>query len=191
MHIIVFDIETKNSFREIAKPDPALLDLSLVGIYDSSDDSYDSFLEGDLHRLWLRIERADAVVGYNSDHFDLPILNKYYPGNLLGIKSIDLMASIVETLGRRVRLDAVAEATLGKHKTGNGLDAITWWKQGEIDKIRRYCLEDVKITKELYDYALEHKALKCAVDGRIVNIPINTNSWQNKNEHALTHTLPF
>jgi DEAD/DEAH box helicase domain-containing protein len=191
MNVLVFDIETKNAFRDIAKPDPALLDLSLVGIYDSSNDSYDSYLEGDLHRLWPRIERSDAVVGYNSDHFDLPILNKYYPGDLLGVKSIDLMVSIVASLGRRVRLDSVAEATLGKKKTGNGLDAITWWKQGEIEKIRNYCLEDVKITKELYEYALAHRALKCTVDGRIVDIPIDTSPWQSKHAHALTHTLPF
>ena len=191
MNYLVFDIETKNAFRDIAQPDPVLLDLSLVGIYDSSDDSYDSYLEGDLGRLWPRIEAADAIVGYNSDHFDIPILNKYYHGDLHAVKSIDLMASIVDSLERRVRLDAVAEATLGKKKSGNGLDAITWWKQGEIDKIRRYCLDDVKITKELYDYALAHQALKCAVDGRVVDIPIDTGAWQNKQSHALTYSLPF
>jgi DNA polymerase elongation subunit (family B) len=191
MSYLVFDIETKNAFRDIARPDPVLLDLSLVGIYDSSDDTYEAYLEEDLHRLWPRIERADAIIGYNSDHFDIPILNKYYHGDLFGVKSIDLMASIVESLQRRVRLDAVAEATLGKKKSGNGLDAITWWKQGEIEKIKRYCLDDVKITKELYDYALAHQSLKCAVDGKVVDIPINTVPWLSRSPAALTYSLPF
>ncbi len=191
MHYIVFDIETKNSFREVAKPTPLLLDLSLVGIYDSSDDTYETYLEEDLPRLWPRMEKTDALIGYNSDHFDIPILNKYYHGDLSLFKSIDLLASISESLGRRVRLDAVAEATLGKKKSGNGLDAITWWRQGEIEKIRRYCLDDVKITKEIYDYALQNGILKCSIDGRIVDIPINTKKWLSKRVNAQTLSLPF
>lgn len=191
MNYLVFDIETKNAFRDIPRPDPVLLDLSLVGIYDSSDDTYESYLQDDLHRLWPRMEKADAIVGYNSDHFDIPILNKYYHGDLAAIKSIDLMAAIVASLGRRVRLDAVAEATLGKKKTGNGLDAIAWWKQGEIDKIRKYCLEDVRITKELYEYALKHHALKCTVDGRVTDIRIETNHWLMRPSATLTYSLPF
>ena len=62
--------------------DPADLTIALVGIHDSETDSYSSFLEPELASLWKILERADLLVGYNSDHFDIPLLNKYYPGDL-------------------------------------------------------------------------------------------------------------
>src|SRR3989344_1706676 len=138
MRKVVFDIETKNIFQDVGKNDPSLLDLSLIGIHDSKTDEYSSYLEEDLPKLWPIIEQADLLIGYNCDHFDIPLLNKYYQGDLKKIKSLDLLKEIKNVLGRRLKLDSVAEATLGVGKSGNGLDAITWWKNGEIDKIRKY-----------------------------------------------------
>ena len=56
-----------------------------------------------------------------------PILNKYYAGDLGKIKSVDLLKEVKQVLGRRLKLDNVAEATLGKKKIGNGLEAVKWW----------------------------------------------------------------
>jgi len=191
MRKIVFDIETKNIFQDVGKNDPVLLDLSLVGVYDSETDKYTSYLEEELPELWPLIEKADVLIGYNSDHFDIPLLNKYYPGDLTHIKSIDLMREIKKSLGRRISLDAIAEATLGKNKSGHGLQAIVWWKNGEIEKIRKYCLDDVKITKELYEYTLKNGVLKYKDYGTLRDIPINTSSWETAETAAMTHTLPF
>jgi DEAD/DEAH box helicase domain-containing protein len=47
-------------------------------------------------------------------------------------------------------LDHLAGATLGVHKTGNGLQAVRWWKEGKLDKILEYCQEDVALTLGLY-----------------------------------------
>lgn len=191
MRKIVFDIETKNTFQEIGKNEPALLDLSLIGIYDSETNTYSSYLEEDLPKLWPILEKADMLIGYNSDHFDIPILNKYYSGDLTHIKSLDLLKEIRNSIGRRLKLDSVAEATLGKNKTGHGLQAITWWKNGEIEKIRKYCLDDVKITKELYDYALKNGILKYKDYGKICDIPLDTSLWEKTENSSMTHTLPF
>ena len=177
MRKIVFDIETKNMFQDVGKHDPVLLDLSLVGVYDSETNAYTSYLEEDLPALWPLLEKADVLIGYNSDHFDIPLLNKYYPGDLTHIKSVDLLKEIRKSLGRRLKLDSIAEATLGKNKTGDGLQAITWWKEGAIDKIRQYCLEDVKITKELYDYAIKNGILKYKDYGTVRDIPLDTSNW--------------
>ena len=157
MRKIVFDIETKNIFQDVGRADPALLDISVVCIYDSLDETYHSYLEEELSELWPILESADMLIGYNSDHFDIPLLNKYYPGDLTHIKSLDILKEIKKSLGRRLRLDSVAEATLGIGKSGSGLDAVKWWKNGEIEKIKKYCLDDVRITKEVYDYARENK----------------------------------
>lgn len=191
MRKIVFDIETKNLFSDVGKNDPALLDLSLICIYDSETNLYSSFLEEELVNLWPILEKADMLIGYNSDHFDIPLLNKYYPGNLTHIKSLDLLKEIKESLGRRLKLDSVAEATLGVGKSGHGLEAVVWWKAGEIEKIRKYCLDDVKITKELYEYALKNNTLKYKDLGVLKDIKLDTSMWENKEDGSMTHTLPF
>lgn len=191
MRKIVFDIETRNIFSDVGKNDPSLLDISLVGIYDSETNKYSSYLVEELPHLWPIIERADVLIGYNSDHFDIPLLNKYYSGDLTKIKSLDLLKEIKNVTGRRFKLDHIAEGTLGVNKSGHGLQAITWWKQGEIDKIRQYCLDDVKITKKLYDYAVKNKKLKYKDGGKTISVPLDTTTWEQKDEQSLTFTLPF
>jgi len=188
---IVFDLETKNIFQEVGSHDPTALDMSIVCIYESATDTYMSFLEEELHKLWPIIERADMLIGYNSDHFDIPLLNKYYHGDLSKIKSLDLLKEIRESLGRRVSLDQVAEGTLGQKKSGHGLQAIQWWKQGDIESIRKYCLDDVRLTKEIYDYAIANRILKFKEAGKVFDIPLNTKHWDQKEEVAMTFSLPF
>ncbi len=191
MRTVVFDIETRNAFHDVGRADPALLDISLVGVYDSESNSYSSYVQEEFPRLWPLIEAADLLIGYNSDHFDIPLLNKYYPGDLLKVRSLDLMKEVKRGSGKRLRLDMLAEGTLGTRKSGSGLKAIQWWKEGEIDKLRAYCLDDVKITKELYDYARSHGSLKYQDLGHVREIKIDTSGWEEKSGTSLTHTLPF
>jgi DEAD/DEAH box helicase domain-containing protein len=132
------------------------------------------------------------LIGYNSDHFDIPLLNKYYSGDLTQIKSLDILKEIKNSLGRRIKLDSVAEGTLGKKKIGHGLEAITWWRDGEIEKVKKYCQEDVKITKEVYEYALKNGALKYKDLSENKEIKLDTSEWEKEEEGgAMTHTLPF
>ena len=188
---IVFDIETKNVFADVGKNDASLLDISVVGVYDSKTGEYTAFLEEEFPKMWPLFESADLLIGYNSEHFDLPLLNKYYAGDLSKIKHIDLLKEIRNSYGRRMKLDQVAEGTLGINKSGHGLQAITWWRQGEIEKIKKYCLDDVKITKELYDYARKHKKLKFKEGGKIINIPLDSSNWEEKEDSSMTFSLPF
>lgn len=194
MRRITFDIETKNFFQDVGTNDPTALDISVVCIHDSHDDSYQSFLEADFPKLWPILEKADALITWNGDHFDIPLLNKYYTGDLTKIKSIDLMKEVRDSIGRRLKLDTVAEATLGTKKSGNGFEAVNWWTTGEIDKIIKYCIDDVKLTKNLYDFALKHGKLHykdLGIGGSIKEIKLNTADWERKEESAMTFTLPF
>ena len=191
MRKIVFDIETRNVFADVGKNDPSLLDIALISIHDSETDSFSSYLEEDLPKLWPIIERADMLIGFNSDHFDVPLLNKYYPGDLTKIKSLDILKEIQKSYGRRMKLDQLAEGTLGKNKSGHGLDAIMWWKQGLIQKIKDYCEDDVRITKEIYDYAMKNQKLIFKEGGKMNEIKLDTSEWEKPNENKLTFTLPF
>jgi len=193
-HVVVLDIETQNTFNDTGSNDPASLSISLLVVYDYIDDTYRSYTEDTLGELWGTLEYTNLIIGYNSDHFDIPLLNKYYPGDLTTIPSLDLLVHVRNALGRRIRLDAIAEGTLGKNKIGHGLEAIKWWKEGRIEDIRKYCEEDVRITKEVYEYALEHKKLKYKELGQTKEFAIDTSTWKDiakAGAPAMNHTLPF
>lgn len=191
MRKIVFDIETSNLFQDVASNDPAALDMSVCCIYDYETDKYLSFTKETLNDLWPIFEKADILIGFNSDHFDIPILNKYYSGDLTKIKSLDLLKEVKKSLGRRIKLDTLAEATLGKNKSGHGLEAIVWWRNGEKQKVIDYCIDDVKITKEIYEYALKNKLLKYKDGKDIKDIKLDTEHWDKKEDSSMTFTLPF
>ena len=191
MRKITFDLETKNFFQDVGSNDPADLDISVVCIHDSADDQYKSFLEADFNKLWPILEQADMLITWNGDHFDIPLLNKYYPGDLKNIKSLDLMREAAKVLGRRLKLDTVGEATLGINKTAHGSEATEMWKNGEIDRLIEYCTHDVKMTKELYDYALANSKLKYKEFGAPKELCLNTSSWEVPESVAMTFTLPF
>jgi len=191
MRTVVFDIETANWMSDTGTNDPADLSIALVGIHDSETNNYQSFLEHELPQLWKILEGTDVLVGYNSDHFDIPLLNKYYPGNLTHIKSLDIMKEVYGALGRRLKLDAIAEGTLGKKKIADGIQSLRWWKAGEIDKVREYCLKDVELTKDIFDYALQNNSIKYRELGKTREVKLNTSTWLAEKSRPLTHTLGF
>lgn len=192
MRAITFDIETANAFPTLNRGDLSRMEISIVGIHDSETDEYTSYTKEEFNQLWPIIERADMLIGFNSDTFDVPILNRYYPGDLTRIHSLDLLVEVQKVLGRRVRLQSLAEATLNKGKSGNGLEAVDWWQQGLVDKVREYCLDDVRITREIYDYAVKHGKLKYKDLGGAREFKIDTASWTKPDGGAsITHTLPF
>lgn len=191
MRKVFFDIETSNIFQEVGSRDPKALDLSIIAIHDSKTDEYSSYLQEELPKLWPILESADMIIGFYSDKFDVPLLDKYYPGDLTQITHLDILAEIKKSLGRNVSLDKLAQGTLGSRKSGHGLQATNWWKQGQVDKVRKYCIQDVKVTKGIYDYAIEHGKLKFKEDGKIQEFSVDTSEWEKKGKNSVTHTMPF
>lgn len=180
---IVLDIETRNTFQDVGAYNPALLKVSLVGVYFYETDTFESFLEEDLPKLWPRLERSDRIVGYNINGFDFPCLQSYYAGEIMKLPTLDLMYEIANRLGFRPKLDDVAQATLGVGKTGHGLQAVEFWKKGEIQKLRDYCLMDVKITRDVYEYALTHGDVRYTDrqgQHQVVNLPIELPKAEEK-----------
>ncbi|MCA9363947.1 ribonuclease H-like domain-containing protein [Candidatus Kaiserbacteria bacterium] len=188
MRYIVFDLETQNT---VFSNNPLDLDISVASAYDSGTDTYTTVTVDELATLWPIFEHADVLVGYNSDHFDIPLLNKYYPGDLTQIKSIDLLADIRASLGKRLRLDSVAQATVGAKKSANGLQAVRWWHEGKIDEVKKYCEQDVKVTKKVFEFAREHGKVFYKDGHKKREIPIDTSHWVKEEDAALTHSLPF
>ena len=191
MKRLTFDIETEGDFR--ANGDFSNLEVTVVGVHNSETGALMGFYKDELHKMWPLFESADIIVGYNSDHFDIPILGKYYAGDLTKIKSVDLLKEVKNVLGRRLKLDNLAGATLGRNKTSDGLEALEWWKQGLREKVRDYCLADVAITNDLYEYAKKHGSLKYRDYDGVREIKLDTSQWETlpQNSPTLTHILPF
>ena len=189
MRVVTFDIETANWMQEAGSFDN--LNIALVGIHDSETNEYSSYLEPELGKLWKILEQTDILVGYNSDHFDIPLLNKYYPGDLTRIKSLDILKEVHVVLGRRIKLDTIAEATLGAKKSASGAQSLIWWRAGEVDKVRQYCLKDVEITRKIFDYALKTGSIKYKELGTTREVKLDTSKWMEPASKSLTFTMGF
>ena len=149
---IVFDIETKNTFDDVGgRNNVAKLDVSVVGTYAYHDDTYKVFDESELNELGELLRTARPLIGFASKRFDVPVLNKYLNFNLDALPQFDILEKIEHQLKRRISLGILAEANVGVGKTGHGLEAIDMYHRGEMDKLKEYCLQDVKITKLIFD----------------------------------------
>ncbi len=151
---VVFDIETIGDIKQFDS-----LKMTVVSIYQYETDTYQSFEEHELKELWPIFERAERLIGFNSEHFDIPVLNKYYAGDLTRFPHLDMLKVIKEMNGSRYKLNDLAKATLQIEKSADGLQAMQWFAEGKLDEIKKYCEQDVKVTKELYEYGRKNKML--------------------------------
>ncbi|MDD2757843.1 MAG: ribonuclease H-like domain-containing protein [Patescibacteria group bacterium] len=189
---IVFDIETQNSFAEVDN-DMKKFKISVVSIYRYETGEFESFLESELGRLWPILEKADRLIGYNSEHFDLPIMQNYYPGDLLKIPHLDIMKHVKAGLGIRLKLDDLAQATLDDvKKSADGMQAIRWWKEGKIDEIKKYCEQDVDITKKIYEFGRDNRQLFYkSLTGDITPFAVDFTPAVQLDKNKINLTLPF
>ena len=180
MKKVIFDIETKNIFSDVYSNNPADLDISVLCLWDSESNEYMSFLEEDFEKLWPILKNTDCLVTFNGNHFDIPILQKYCPFDLSTKKSLDLLEEVRNSIGKRIKLDSIAEATLGIKKSADGLQAVAWWNEGKIEEIVKYCIDDVKVTKDVYDHALKNNLLNYfdRVSGEKKDIRLDSSSWE-------------
>lgn len=163
MKLVVFDVETKKAFDEVGGYHPQKLGVSVSGVWygeENSTGTLRGFREEEFGEMFKIFETADRIVGFNSIDFDMPALSPYYLGDLLKLPNFDMLQEVEKHVGYRVKLDALAKETLGIQKGGNGLDAITYYHEGDWEKLTKYCLQDVEITRDLYLYGLKEGKLR-------------------------------
>jgi DEAD/DEAH box helicase domain-containing protein len=188
---IVLDIETQNWFTDVGANDHSLLKISVIGCYFYDTDEYKAFEEAEFAELWPRLEKADRLVGFNTISFDYPVINNYYSGNLQKFPTLDILVEIQKSLGRRIKLEDVAQATIGEGKSGYGGQAVEWWKEGKIKEIKDYCIQDVLITRKVYEYGLKYGALAYwDRTGERKGIPVNF-EFKKESSAPINFTLPF
>jgi len=153
---LVIDLETQKTFDEVGGRNYQDLLISVMGVYRYSSEQFECYLEHELHRFENLLIDCPLLIGFNIRKFDLPVLQRYVKIDTSKLPMLDLMEDIANRIGHRVSLDSVAQATLNIGKTGHGLDAIDYFREGQWEKLKSYCLNDVKITKEVYEYGLSN-----------------------------------
>ena len=159
--IVYFDLETQRTANDAGgwdrKPD---MGISVGVTYSTALGEYRIYSEANVQKLVEQLLRADLVIGFNVINFDYEVLMGYTPLDLAyNVPTLDLMVEIEKTLGHRLGLDAVATATLGVGKTGDGLDAIRWFREKRFLEIAEYCCFDVKCTKMVHEYGIQNQQL--------------------------------
>jgi len=169
--IVYFDLETQRSFGDVGgSAHKDKMGMSVGVTYSTETGRYHIFNEESVAELVEQLIKADLVVGYNHVQFDYPVLQAYTIYDLATqTVNCDMMLDIEEILGHRLKLDAVAQASLNASKTADGLDALKWWQLYKktddlthVLKIAEYCCYDVKVTKEVYEFGLKHGIVKYA-----------------------------
>jgi predicted PolB exonuclease-like 3'-5' exonuclease len=112
--------------------------------------------------------RREMLISANGKDFDIPFLlirmfiNNFNSGNiytLLSLKHFDIINDITD---RKISLNNLAQIYNFPIKTGNGLNAIQLFKDGNYTQLAEYCMNDVELTEKIYLKYLELKE-KCAI----------------------------
>ena len=158
---VYFDLETQRTANDAGGWDRKHgMGMSVGVTYSTRSGEYRIYTEKSVDALIDQLVRADLVVGYNVINFDYSVLMGYTVLDLPDrCRTLDLMCDIETKLGHRLGLDSVATATLQVGKTGDGLEAIRWWREGRIMDIAEYCCFDVKCTRLVHEYGISRKQL--------------------------------
>ncbi|MFH1258290.1 MAG: ribonuclease H-like domain-containing protein [Elusimicrobiota bacterium] len=151
--ILVFDLETQRGFDEVGgRMGIPKMGMSVGVVYDYQTDKFTAYLEKDAQKLIAELLSSTLVVGFNLLSFDYPVLSAYSEQDLQKIKTLDMMRVLESKLGFRPKLNDLVSASLGAKKSADGLMALQWYREGKLAEVSKYCQEDVRLTKELYEF---------------------------------------
>ena len=123
-----------------------------VAITWDKDNAFRRWYEEDALKLITELELFTHVITFNGNRFDLEVLRAYAPVEGLRQRSMDIHELLHKQLGHRVKLDQLAKETLGTSKSGDGLDAVKWWRAGQKDRVAEYCEQDVAILRDVVEH---------------------------------------
>ncbi|HOW58272.1 MAG TPA: ribonuclease H-like domain-containing protein [Candidatus Omnitrophota bacterium] len=198
-NILVLDLETQRSFKEVGKTKAmslSKLKVSVVCVYDYLNGQYTAYEEKEIMKLDQRFQSVDLIIGFNIRRFDMPVLEPYLFKSIATLPVLDLLDDIEKARGHRASLDSVARATLKEGKTGSGMDALVYYKEGRMEELKKYCLDDVRLTKDVYEYGCrEGKILFTSTwDFKTYEIPVNwkqaTQEFIDKSKKSVATDFP-
>lgn len=118
---------------------------------------------GVLAGFWRALEPDDLVVGYNLLDFDLPFIQARSVINRVPIRgTFDLrryrqqpVCDLMQVWAhwqrdKNVKLELMARILGLEGKSGSGKDVFDWYRKRDWKRIERYCLQDVRLTHQVY-----------------------------------------
>lgn len=151
MRNIYFDIETLG-LKPIESQITSICAKAEIMPFKKTSILEKEILNSFKHWLTYYPPRDYQFVSKNGKMFDVPyilirgLLKGVDMGDILKYNHVDLQ----EITKGRVSLDDMAKLYgIGK-KSGNGLKAIEWFNNGELDKVEDYCWDDVVLTEKIY-----------------------------------------
>jgi DNA polymerase elongation subunit (family B) len=152
--VLIFDIETNVPG---AKPDPEQDIFRFMGAYDYEADEY-HFLE-DEQEIKDLFKKHRVIVGYNSKGYDEPILKRHglMPYRHIHIDLMEVIKKRQSVLGCTNESKSLRNMAkfFGLTQDKDNLDYNLLKKEtlstSEYNEIKRYTLQDIKVTKELFD----------------------------------------
>ncbi|SKA97240.1 RNase_H superfamily protein [Prosthecobacter debontii] len=160
--IVYFDLETRRTANDVGGwGNKHKMGISVGVTYSTKLGEYRIYLEEEAGDLIHQLTRADLVVGFNHVSFDYEVLMGHTIFDFRDqVRDLDLLVDLEKKLGHRLKLEAVAAASLGTGKTADGLEAIRWWQQGKMAEIAEYCAFDVKVTKCVHEFGAKNGFVK-------------------------------
>lgn len=173
---IVMDLETPRTFHDVGgHRNVHLLGISVCGVYFYDTNTFRAFRVAELPEFeQYLIAQRPLVVGFNHRQFDFPVLAPYCSTlDLSTLPIVDIMLEVQKSEGVRLKLETLAVGTLLAGKSGDGLDAVRYFRAGDWERLERYCLQDVRVTRDLYEYGRRHGMLyyQNAGEARAIRIP--------------------
>lgn len=170
--LIFFDIETKRLASEVGGWKNAhLMGLALAVVYDRAEDRYEYYEEKEVKCLLQKLDKAELVVGYNIFDFDYKVLSPY-AGKRLSYPTYDLLKEIYKRTNTRISLKDLAELNLGDKKIADGIQAVQWYREGDMEMLKSYCKKDVGLVVDLFTLLERQGYLLCKLNGKVVKIKL-------------------
>jgi len=156
--------------------DHANMGITVIGAYDYTEDRYRVFCKDNFQRFLARATQPDTLlVGFNNIPFDNAVIGAELRIPLPEVICYDLLREtwVASGLGQKFEypshigysLDAICARNFGTTKTGDGSLAPVLWQRGEIGAVIDYCLNDVRLTKQLFDAVRRGQPILSPRDG--------------------------
>ncbi len=173
--IAVFDAEIKKPINECTKgwKSHDEMGCSVLVIFDYFTMRYRIFGDNNIEEALDILFYYDLVVGFNTVNFDWKLLKATYIESCAKraldrkSKDYDILREIWKSLGLNpdvfspkthggYKLDDVARESINMQKSGDGALAPVLYQQGKLYDVIDYCVEDVRIEKTLFEYAISN-----------------------------------
>lgn len=116
---------------------------------------YKTFEENNINKLIPELLDAELIVGHNIMKFDYEVLKHYLPQDEMFkiiMKSFDTMLEFDKFTGDAgwVSLDDISQRNFGMKKNEDSIKIPQMWREGKVDAVKTYLLNDLKMTEQFY-----------------------------------------